>query len=84
LKIHELKTHPRPFSAIASGEKTFEWRRDDRGFEVGDMLLLKRFDPGVGRTTGSEIIRFVTYILRAPDFGVPEGYCVMSISPRRP
>lgn len=42
---HELKTWPKPFAAIRSGEKSYEIREDDREFKVGDSLLLKEHDP---------------------------------------
>jgi hypothetical protein len=39
---HELKTDPEAFDAVASGAKTFELRRNDRDYQVGDVLVLKR------------------------------------------
>lgn len=42
---HVLKTWPGPFAAVRDGLKTFEWRRDDRGYEVGDVLRLREWDP---------------------------------------
>lgn len=48
---HVLKTWPNAFDAVKSGAKRFEWRRDDRGFEVGDVLVLRKWNPqlnGVG------------------------------------
>lgn len=39
---HVLKTLPDYFDAVARGEKTFEVRRDDRGFQKGDILVLHR------------------------------------------
>lgn len=42
---HILKCWPNSYDAIAAGVKCFEWRRDDRGFEVGDMLVLRKWDP---------------------------------------
>lgn len=42
---HALKVWPEFFDAIESGEKTWEFRRDDRGFRVGDVLELKLWDP---------------------------------------
>ena len=45
MATHELKCWPNAFEAIRDGRKRFEWRRDDRGFEVGDVLVLKLYDP---------------------------------------
>ncbi len=49
---HILKCWPNSYDAIAAGVKCFEWRRDDRGFEVGDVLVLRKWDPGPGRGIG--------------------------------
>ncbi len=43
--IHELKTWPEFWDAVDRGEKTFEVRKDDRGFQVGDVLALQRWQP---------------------------------------
>ena len=37
---HILKTIEPYFSAVASGDKTFEIRRNDRAFQKGDTLIL--------------------------------------------
>lgn len=42
---HELKTWPIFYNAILDGTKTFECRKNDRDFKVGDTLVLKEFDP---------------------------------------
>lgn len=39
---HTLKLNDRYFDAVANGIKTFEIRKDDRGFRVGDTLVLYR------------------------------------------
>jgi hypothetical protein len=78
---HKLKCWPNAFDAIRDGRKRFEWRRDDRGYEVGDILDLERWDPvaryGTGPNYPHQRVR-VTYILRG-QFGVPPDFCVMSI-----
>jgi hypothetical protein len=60
---HELKTWPEYYSAVLEGTKTFEYRRDDRGFKVGDVLHLREWVPSTGYT-GREMRRRVAYLLR--------------------
>ena len=49
---HELKTWPKYFAAVRSGQKRFEIRRNDRDFKVGDILVLREFDPEDDAYTG--------------------------------
>ena len=89
MTTHELKSWPDFFAALLDGTKTFEARRNDRDFRVGDTLVLREWIPAdsvhsaVGTYTGREIKATVTYILYGSEAnrrtGVPEGYCVMSI-----
>lgn len=86
---HKLKVWPEFYDAIESGVKTWEFRRDDRGFRVGDVLVLLWWDPSAndgrggveyvdGPTTKNLRVK-VTYILHGGRLGVPEGFCIMSI-----
>ncbi len=77
---HTLKIQPEPFRAIRDGTKRHEWRRDDRApsFAVEDYLVLQEWDPDKGYTGRWSMVR-VTHVTRGPDFGIPEGWCVMSI-----
>lgn len=81
MALHQLKTWPEQFRAVRDGVKRHEWRKDDRGFQVGDELGLREWDPATEKYTGSFWTYRVTWITRGPDFGIPEGYCVMSIAP---
>src|ERR1700759_5655955 len=45
MKEHELKCWPPHFGNIVAGLKTFELRKCDRDFTVGDILYLKEFIP---------------------------------------
>jgi len=47
MTVHKLKLHPNYFDAVANGIKTFEIRKDDRDYKVGDTLHLYEFDPEV-------------------------------------
>jgi Domain of unknown function (DUF3850) len=59
--IHRLKTWPEYYEKILTGEKTFEYRVNDRNFAVGDTLELEEYDPHNGYT-GRAITRHVSYI----------------------
>ena len=76
--LHELKTWPREYSAVLTGQKNFEYRKADRPFQVHDRLKLFEWDPKKEKYTGRFTLVRVTYLLRE-GFGIPEGYCIMSI-----
>ena len=76
---HDLKCWPEPFQAVVDGVKTAEYRRDDRGFAVGDGLLLCEWDYKTEKFTGRQVYVTVMHIVRGGTFGVPLGYAVMSI-----
>jgi hypothetical protein len=84
VKKHELKTWPEQYAALRDGSKKFELREDDRGFQVGDLLILREWVPETATYSGSLTAQFVTYILRGPAFGLPAGKVIMSLSDERP
>lgn len=43
IREHVLKLDTEYFDAVACGAKPFEVRRDDRGFQRGDILILERY-----------------------------------------
>ena len=43
MKKHELKLDTKYFDDVKSGKKDFEIRKNDRDFEVGDILELKKY-----------------------------------------
>lgn len=61
--IHTLKTIPPFFDHVRNGDKTFELRKNDRPFKVGDTLVLQEYDPTKDEFTGCEEKRRITYIL---------------------
>jgi hypothetical protein len=90
MKEHELKTDPQVFDDVVVGRKPFEIRKDDRDFEWGDVLKLRKT-----KHTGAEMAEgapleyvgpplyvYVTYILRGPIYGLADGWVIMAITPR--
>lgn len=79
---HHLKTHPKPFAALWSGEKKFEVRKNDRGYAVGDRLVLQEWYPDNG-TWGERIVSGdVAYILDG-GYGLQDGYVCMQLKNTR-
>jgi hypothetical protein len=76
-QLHELKTLPLYFEAVASGAKTAEIRRDDRGFKVGDILWLREWDPATGYT-GREARARITHVTSDPAYFAP-GHVMLSM-----
>lgn len=73
---HTLKITPEYYRAIERGDKTFEVRKNDRDFQVYDILELKEFFGG--EYSGRYIRAEVTYILDNPEY-CKEGYVIMGI-----
>lgn len=72
------KILPEYFEAVRNYSKTFELRKDEDNFEVGDTIRLAEWN---GREfTGNVVVRVITYILRdCPEYGLMPGYCILGI-----
>ena len=94
---HELKCLPASFSATLSDRMHHQIRWDDRGYQVGDELLLREWigtmhdfigwlklgpEQQVPGYTGRRQLVEVTCLSRGPDWGLPIGMVVMSIERR--
>lgn len=67
---HNLKIWPPYYCRIADGSKTFEVRENDRGFQPGDTVLLREYDP-------EDILKVVddpTGMMKTHCFEEPKGY----------
>lgn len=79
-QYHELKIWTHHFVEVQSGKKAFELRKDDRGFQVGDLLCLQEYDPETHHYSGRSVYRYVVSILsKFP--GLEEGYVIMGLVP---
>ena len=76
-RVHELKILPQYFVAVAAGRKTFEIRKNDRDFQVGDEVVLKEWD---NEYTGQEVEAVILFVT---DYEQKEGYVVFSIQLKR-
>ena len=84
LHTHELPLWPDCFAAVRAGTKPFDVRRNDENFRVGDILLLREFDPDPSQYTGRTLTRWVSYVLQGGTFGVEPDWCVLGFSSQPP
>jgi hypothetical protein len=91
MTTHELKCWPEMFDAVADGRKTFDVRKNDRGYQTGDRLVLRKYRPdgpngpcylspvdyAVAPDRAAMVEVEVTYMLSG--FGIEPGHVVMSI-----
>ncbi|MNE84633.1 hypothetical protein D3C80_1815570 [compost metagenome] len=76
--IHELKTWPEHFENVWNLSKPFELRKNDRNYQLGDILILKEFEWQNQKYTGRVQNVEVTSILK--NFkGIEKGYCILGI-----
>ena len=81
---HELKILPPYFEAVIDGRKTFEIRKDDRGFQAGDTVTLREYDPEYkgyyrseeGRYTKRKHAATIGYVTA---YEQQQGYVVFSL-----
>ena len=74
-KVHQIRLAKSYFDDVANGIKTFELRKNDRGYKKGDILEMMEFADG--KNTGRTVRVLVTYILE--DYtGIEDGYCIMA------
>ena len=75
-KQHELKIVASDYEDVISGKKSFELRKNDRGYKQGDSLKMLEFKDG--KHTGRMIDADIIYMLE--DYtGLTEGYCILGI-----
>lgn len=88
MKTHDLKLSIEFCDAVLSGEKTFEVRKNDRGFQTGDLIRFIPTDGTFCRSSDGTVKEHakheisghtykITYILNG--WGIKNGYVVMGI-----
>lgn len=74
---HRLKLAKMFFDAVDTGNKSFELQKNDRNYQIGDVLELHEMSDGeeTGRVTEKQVI----YIMEGFK-GLEEGYCILGLS----
>ncbi len=64
MAVIKKKIWPGNFDKVLSGEKTYEPRLADFKVKKGDTLLLREWNPKIGKYTGREIKKKVGNVLK--------------------
>ena len=75
---HFLKLSPKFYVPVERNIKSFEVRKNDRDYKVGDILVLAEYSEG--EYTGRSMSRKITYILNDNEY-CKEGYVIFGIAP---
>lgn len=73
---HKIKILPKYYQAVLRGDKTFEIRKNDRDYKVGDNVLLMEYDTEKQEYTNRTLAKMISYIT---DYEQKEGYIVFAL-----
>lgn len=88
MKLHELKILHEYLIDISIGKKTFELRKNDRDYQVGDLIRFIdiREDDSISNKNQIEpyidedTLYRITYVLKGVEqYGLDKDYCILSI-----
>ena len=88
MKLHELKIKHEYLEDVVCGKKTFELRKNDRDYQVGDLIHF--IDEGhikpitnkfyCEERIDDDALYKITYILKdIPEYGLDKDYCILGI-----
>ena len=67
---HYLKIWKEYFEAVDNESKRFEYRKNDRNFNIGDRLVLCEYDPITRKYSGRKLRVEVLYILYVGEYAI--------------
>lgn len=88
MKLHELKILHEYLIDVSIGKKTFELRKNDRDYQVGDLIRFidVREDDSAANKNQIEpyidenALYRITYVLKGVEqYGIDKDYCILAI-----
>ena len=85
MKLHELKIRHEYLIDVSLGTKTFELRKNDRDYQVGDLIrfidITKDYtENDIEPYIDENILYRITYVLKnVPNYGLDKDYCILAI-----
>ena len=86
MKLHELKILNKYFDDVLIGKKTFELRKNDRDYQVGDLIhFIPAFENDIHnldilRIINNDNVYRITYVLKDVEYyGLDKEFCILGI-----
>lgn len=85
MKLHELKIKHEYLVEVDIGRKTFELRKNDRDFQVGDLIHFidiksQDYKGDCDIFIDENALYIIIYILKdVPEYGLDKDYCILGI-----
>jgi len=75
-KLHSLKVQQQWYDALAKGSKTFEIRKNDREYNVGDNIVLWCYNGDIMLGGYEPLYYKITYV---QEYGCEYGYVALGL-----
>lgn len=85
MKTHVVKSWPRFFAQLSTGNRMHELRRNDRDYRVGDFIELHEYDPDADAYTGRVCTVRITSMTSArepcavSEEALHHDFCILSV-----
>ena len=91
MKLHELKILHEYLIDVSTGKKTFELRKNDRDYQVGDLIRFidvqadgskycYKYKFQIESNIDENTLYRITYVLKDVDqYGLDRDYCILAI-----
>lgn len=76
MKLHILKIKDKYYQDLIRGRKSFELRKNDRDYKVGDLIHFV----GINGEEYNYNVYIIVYVLKdVPEYGLDKDYCILGI-----
>lgn len=92
MKLHILKIKYEYFMDIGCGRKTFELRKNDRDYKVGDLIHFVDVNEQKNKSKPHNMLSMIDYdnvyvidyiLTDVPEYGLDKDYCILGIKKLR-
>lgn len=79
MKIHQVKEWPATYDETARNVNRIQFRKNDRNYQAGDVMVITLFDPLTCEYANSTVVKRIASVQES--IHLPPGYVAMVIEP---